>query len=177
LYYFSLHYRKPNDFEWGQLEAASKNLERIRNAYKRLVERLDSSVPNKDKSERDRVEEFKRRFINALEDDFNTPRALAAFQDFIRWVNLYLAGDTDMETLRTAYSLFDIFRRITGIELTEEVVIEDIEPFIKLLIDVRAKLREEKNYELADYIRDQLKKLGVILEDVGKETRYRFIEK
>jgi cysteinyl-tRNA synthetase len=176
LYYFSLHYRKPNDFEWEQLDAASKNLRRIRNTYAMLIEKMEASRYNEDVAQIDKVKEFRSTFINALEDDFNTPRALASIQEFIRWLNNYLTQETDKKTLEAAKSLFELFFRITGIEPSKKTVEKEVEPFIRLLIEVRKRLREKREYELADYIRNELKDLGVILEDVGKETRYRIIE-
>jgi len=173
--YLGTHYRSMLEFTWDRLDDAKNTVERIKKAYENLqsiLEKKDVKWVEK-KKDLDVVEEYRKRIMDALDDDLNTPVALSEFLGFIRWVNKY-AEETEMDrdVVNAANKLFRDVLYIFGLKLVEEKKGLYTEELIKILISVRQKLREEKNFELADYIRDELKKLGIELEDRGKETRY-----
>lgn len=177
LYYFSIHYRRPQEFELKVLDQVSKLYERLRSTYVLLLNEYKKSPINPNNRMSERISEFINEFLDALDDDFNTPRALGVFTRFIRWLNSYIArGNPDRKTLADALYFYDIFKEITGILREERGVEEGVEELINLIIDVRRRLRERKIYDLSDYIREELKKRGVILEDRGLETKYKFIK-
>lgn len=117
------------------------------------------------------VSKIRNEFYDAMDNDFNTPEAWAAVREALRLGNKAIEeGSWEvslavLEFVNEADKVFEVF---------EERVHEGVEPFIDLLVEVRSKLREMKQWELADYIRSKLDELGVKLLDKGKETEWRF---
>jgi cysteinyl-tRNA synthetase len=172
----SSHYRNPVDFSEDALEAASKGWERAIGPALAVRERLRSpALPdgaNDDVAAA--VVEAKSKFVEAMEDDFNAPAAIAVLFDFAKVVNTLLAAEA--EPGRASLQAVDQFYR----ELAGEVLgvlpeaaaasanAEREAGLIRLLIEMRAEARRRKDFAASDAIRDRLKALGVILED-GKE--------
>jgi cysteinyl-tRNA synthetase len=105
------------------------------------------------------------RFIAAMDADFNTPDALAVIFDLAREINTQRNAEAaSLDTLRrTLVYLLDVL----GLDLSASQADgqQSIEPFVLLLLDLRKKLREAKQWALADEVRDRLKDLGVVVED------------
>ncbi len=108
-------------------------------------------------------EDYRGKFIEAMDDDFNTPQALAVLFDMARELNRLRDEGCDIsegqETLRELGGVLGL--TFKGIETS----LGGAEPFIQLLVDTRNDLRKAKQYELADNIRKQLEALGVVIED------------
>jgi cysteinyl-tRNA synthetase len=106
-------------------------------------------------------------FTLAMDADFNTPDALAVIFDLAREINRLRDTGTGGEELerrrRTLVRLLDVL----GIDLRAEVSTDQraIDPYVELLLEVRRKLREMKQWALADEVRDRLADLGVTVED------------
>jgi len=178
LYYFSIHYRRPQEFDFSVLDQAAKLYDRIKSTYSLLLSEYRRAPDNPNNRMSDKILGFINDFLSALDDDFNTPRALGVFTRFIRWLNKYIAeGNLDRKTLADAIYFYDIFREVTGL-LREEKreVREEVEDLVKLIVNIRRKLRERRIYDISDYIRSELEKRGVILEDRGLETIYKFVK-
>ncbi len=179
------HYRNPIDFSDTALEAASKGWERLTAPALTVRERLRTAaattpVPNRgpvpaDQAALDLAAETKRRCLEALDDDFNAPMALAAFFDYARGVNTLLSADVPPGQAGLA-ALDAVYREIGGEVLGivpaqaagGAANAERESGLIRLLIELRAQARQRKDFAQADVIRDQAKALGVVLED-GKE--------
>jgi cysteinyl-tRNA synthetase len=176
------HYRSPIDFSEVALEQAHKSLERIRQAVKIVEEQLEtapeSSAPEGIDSS---VAEAKAKFLESMDNDFNTPYALRAVFDLVREVNRRINEKTiSRKGLQDVSEQLREFGRILGLcfdsvgkkpgEEADAVTAN----MIKLLIETRQKLREKKEWQLADEIRDGLNELNIILEDAkdsgGKYT-------
>ena len=144
-------------------------------AYEDLLHACRTAAENPNSRKLHDVEEFERKFFDALDDDMNTPKALAAFNRFIRWLNGYLNTEAhDKCTLERALEFFNKFIRITGVlEKREEE--EIAEKLLTLIITVRKELRKRRIFDLSDYIREELRKLGFEVEDIGLETRVRVL--
>jgi cysteinyl-tRNA synthetase len=177
LYYFSIHYRKPQELEMGVFDQMERLYERISTTYRLLLDAYRDAPINESRYEEGRVEGFIREFFSALDDDFNSPRALSVFTQFLAWLNTYLAGEKpDRRTLHKAIYLYDVFRWVSGVlEAVETGRTTREREFVELLVEVRRRLRERRIYDLADYIRGELLKRGVLLEDRGLETNIRFV--
>ena len=124
---------------------------------------------------------YENQFLKALNDDFNTPAALAALFNLVKFTNNYLERDKNNPALllRIYGSLTD-FASLFGIldetVLKKETVeMEELDRFIELLVSVRQKARSKKDWELADYIREELKKLGVRIEDTKTGTKWMYL--
>jgi cysteinyl-tRNA synthetase len=130
----------------------------------------------------ERLEKAKQEFCDAMDDDFNTPKAIAVLQDLTRDVNSLLNGETKvglsvLNAINTAYSELGgtVLGLIPDKDITADGSAQREAGLIALLIDMRAKARAAKNYAEGDRIRDELAKLGVILEDRPDGTVWRVI--
>jgi len=179
----SSHYRSPVDYSDEALESASKGLEKLHNTVKLL--RYEISKSQSGKPHGINLEEYRRKFIEAMDDDFNTPVAISVLFDLSREVNQILnsAETYSSESLKEIDNFYREFGgNILGLipdEFEKRGVESGIEgQLIELLLKIRAKARAEKNWELADWVRNELKNLGIILEDrKDGTTTWRFAEK
>ncbi|MDL4841363.1 cysteine--tRNA ligase [Aquibacillus rhizosphaerae] len=171
----SVHYRNPINFSESLLESAKNSLDRIRNAYQNLEHRKESST-NLTEDNQDWVkslEKFNQRFIAEMDDDFNTANAIAVLFDIAREANVYLQSDhTSKQVINHFIELFDSLLLVLGIEIrtdNQELLNEDIDA----LIQQRIKARKDRDFALADKIRDDLKEKNIILEDTPQGTRWK----
>jgi cysteinyl-tRNA synthetase len=175
--YFILtsHYRSPADFSDDALGAAQSGLERLHNTVSTVRERLDKAAAPGEPSTGDVPVEMltrhKTRFIELMDDDFNTAGAIAELFDLSKDVNTLLnSGETvSRESLAAIDGLYrELGGQILGIipdQLAEKRGAGLDEPLMQVLLDTRAKLREAKQWALADSIRKQLSEIGVTIED------------
>ena len=162
LFILSSHYRSPINFSEEGIAAAEKGVERLRQAA------LADSLPGTgDSPGAVDTEAYRQRFIEAMDRDFNSPQALAALFDLARDVNRTADQEGDpreaREMLRELCGVLGFSFEKPGIDLAAK-------PFIDLLVSLRAELRKEKHWQMADMIRTSLKDLGVVLEDTPQGT-------
>ena len=174
LFMLSSHYRNPINFSRELLEQAEAALERLYNARDNL-EYLISNAEDKAPSDEEReflekLPEFTADFERAMEDDINTADALGVIFELVREINTSAdkgfsanAHQASLETLNKLTGLLGLLNKQKG-KLDEE---------IEALIQEREKARAEKNWALADKIRDDLKKEGIILEDTPQGVRWK----
>jgi len=155
------HYRKPLTYSQETLEAAKAGVERLRNALR--VEAGDGGDPVD-------ADPFRARFIAAMDDDLNTPQALAALFDLAREINR--ARDAGRSVAGAQATLREL-AGVLGLTLAERDASLAAAPFIEVLVEVRNDLRRAKQFELADRIRSRLGDLGVTLEDTPQGTVWR----
>jgi cysteinyl-tRNA synthetase len=108
-----------------------------------------------------------------MDDDFNSSGGLAALFELVRTVNTSRdAGAADTE-LKPAQDTLLSLTSVLGLRLSEKKASSgDADKFIALLIEVRTEMRKQKNWAMSDLIRDQLKKLGVAIEDSKEGTTW-----
>ncbi len=181
LFILNSHYRSPVVFSEEALESAQKSWERIYGAVRLTREKL-RQAPDGDEGNAffDTLEKAKQQFVDAMDDDFNAPGGLAALHDLTREVNTLLnsdqtVGKTVLEAIDTTYR--ELGGDVLGI-VRDEIEAgganaEREEGLIRLLIDLRAEARANKDFAQADAIRDRLKDLGVTLEDRPDGTIWR----
>ncbi|MFQ5603317.1 MAG: cysteine--tRNA ligase [bacterium] len=191
LYFLQKHYRGPIDFTKEGLESAKSAAARLKIFYQNLkkavgdqetsIARLDeNNLNNEEKDFVNAIKNLQSELVSAMEDDLNTPAALSAFFDMVRESNKLLSKesftDSEQQILIWLQSEFDQLDTIFGIidknEQTQDLGL--IEELIQLLLDIRKELREEKIWNLADKIRDELNNKGVVLEDKNDRTSWRF---
>ncbi|MFA4028522.1 MAG: hypothetical protein GDYSWBUE_000426 [Candidatus Fervidibacterota bacterium] len=184
LAFLSVHYRSPMDYTDERIEQAKAALERVGNflAAANSLMRLPSSgeggsgVVDKLRDERER---FVRSFHEAMEDDFNTAQAIGELFEFVKVANalfgeLSSPSDAVREEIANCIGAVNEALSILGIDVPQVAIgVGETERLIELLIDVRQRLRQRKDYELADMIRERMKQLGIILEDTQTGTRWR----
>ncbi|MFH1559994.1 MAG: cysteine--tRNA ligase, partial [Chloroflexota bacterium] len=165
LYFCSSHYRSPLTYTEEGVAAAERALERLVNALRSDVEsHTDGQVD---------AGPFRKRFIAAMDDDLNTPQALATLFDLAREINRHRESGT---AAGEAQQALREMASVLGLSLDEQPGSghKDAYPFIDLLVETRTQLRAERNWKLGDSIRSQLEELGVILEDTPSGTQWRF---
>lgn len=162
LYFLQTHYRSPIDFSAERLLESKKAWERIENFLTKLPE--DTG----DETDFSTYGDYLKKFEAAMDDDFNTPKAVAVIFEVLKQGNALL--DSDPDKAQEIGRLLKLILNILGFKPVEKKRMGLEEDLISLIIEVRQKMRQEKNFTVADWIRDQLKNLGVILEDTPKGT-------
>jgi cysteinyl-tRNA synthetase len=167
------HYRSPIDFSENALEQARKSLNRIRQSAKIIEEKLETVSESPTSEEIDSaVVEARANFMESMDNDFNTPYALRAVFNLIREINRQINEKTiSRRSLKGARDLLAQSGEILGISFSpKEIEIPEKEgdlsyKLVGLLIDMRQKLRQKKEWTLADEIRARLNELGFEIED------------
>ncbi len=179
--YFILmsHYRSTLDFSDEALEAAQRGLKKLQSTYERIDEALRTGGYDGTANQLPAaVKSFEDTFLAAMNDDFNTPQAMAAIFDLFGEVNKCLdnktAGKNDLAVIieiidRTAGDVLGILDREREINAG---VARNIEPVIELLLEIRNELRRAKNFTLSDKIRDGLEQYGIIIKDTPDGTNW-----
>src|SRR5579859_1706764 len=176
------HYRNPIDFSDGALEAASKGWERLVAPALAVRERRRSPATAAADSAGEvtaLVAEARQRCLEALDDDFNAPVAIAALFDFSRSVNTLLnaatpPGQAALEAVDGLYR--EIGGQVLGIvpeRAASGASAEREAGLIRLLIELRGEARQRKDFALADSIRERARQLGVVLEDSKEGTSWK----
>jgi cysteinyl-tRNA synthetase len=182
LRYFLLlsHYRGPIDYSDEALAAASNGWETLMIGVQRVRTALrhNEVSGNRNQAVSDRLENYRTRFIEVMDDDFNAPQALAALQELTTEVNTWLdkgevTDRTDLQAIDDLYS--ELGGGVFGVipqQIDLHYTIEQLDPLVQTLIDLRAVARQAKDFARSDAIRDQLAALGILLEDNrdGKTT-------
>lgn len=150
------HYRKQLTFSYSSLDGAE-------NAYKKLKNKV-LSLSKDGEVETSVFNEYKNKFVSFLEDDINTANAISVIYDVLK------AETNDL----TKYELIKDFDKVLGLELTTETnnTSEVDTEFINSKIEERNEAKKNKNYELADQIRNELLKMGIILKDTREGTTF-----
>jgi len=158
-------YRSPltfNDEVIGQAETA---LDRLASALKPAQPDAAGVSDACMQPLRDQMKKTREGFENAMDDDFNTAGALGNLFDLVRAVNQARADGASNDQLAEAQSLLKQLTDVFGLQLGAKKGALEADPFVELLLEVRAKAREQKMWELSDLIRDRLAELGVQVED------------
>lgn len=168
------YYRNPLTFNEDVIAQSEKALERLASALRPALPGAKglaaSNLPAA-------AETAHSAFIKAMDEDFNTAGALASLFELVRSINQSRAeGATDAE-LQPAQAALRELGGILGLRLDADLqqgTQQQVAPFIELLLNLRAELRKQKNFALADHIRIQLGELGVMLEDSKEGTSWRW---
>jgi len=176
----SSHYRSPTDFSETALEAAGKGLERLYGTVRLVRDRLTTAEDREDDAAfRQVLEEHKARFIEAMDDDFNTPQALATLFDLTKEVNVLLNSGESLSR-GTLKAIDDLYRELGGNilglipdRLPEETRAGLENALMQILIDLRQEFRQARDWARADAIRNRLAEIGIALEDSPEGTRWR----
>jgi cysteinyl-tRNA synthetase len=167
------HYRGTVDFSNQALQSAGKANERLIKAFGRL-----DDIKTTDAGEFD-VEALRNSCYTAMNDDFNTPILIAHLFDAVKFINAVADGKAKMsedQKLALQNIRQDFIVDILGLNLGEDESASEskTDDIMELLLDVRRKLKEEKNYSMSDYIRDELVAKGVTIKDTKDGTTWEF---
>ena len=165
------HYRSAVDWNPKVIENAKNNIEKIRNCLNIIIQ---SSGGSRD-TLKSAIKDVRSDFEEAMDDDFNNPKAFAAIYEFIKNINSSL--DNKQEILIEAKETLLELLGILGLDFTkkEEGVEIKLNELMDIIINIRNKARKEKNFEISDEIREKLTKAGIQLEDTPDGTRWNIV--
>ncbi|MFO7584707.1 MAG: cysteine--tRNA ligase [Anaerolineales bacterium] len=159
------NYRAPLIFSDENQDSAEKSLDRLKTAL-RPVSPSASGIPAEAESALTaQAETVKKAFTDAMDDDFNTPLALASLYELSKAINSARDSGATAAQLQPAQDALRELTGVFGLRLAEKTGSGGADPFIDLLLEVRAEARAQKLWALSDLIRDRLKELGVTVED------------
>lgn len=168
----SAHYRNPINFSDELLRQAKAGLDRIYTCAENL-EFLIKNAQNDsvDDELKRKTEQFRDKFVEAMDDDINTADAISVIFDAVKFVNTEMNASTPKQNLETALNIINELCSVLGIErkMHNEILDDDIEK----LIEERNCARKEKNFSRADEIRDMLKNNGIVLEDTRQGVKWK----
>jgi cysteinyl-tRNA synthetase len=192
LFYLQAHYRSPLDYDEEKLRSMEESVERIFNALGLIREMGDEGASKPDEAFRQKTDGLIASFHSYLDDDLNTPEALASLFSLLRIANSHLsAAEHDREQLSKVRAALEEMLWILGLEerkrdveskrddvlkIVEELGMEKpstAEEGLALLIKKREESRKAKDYKTGDMIRDRLKAISIILEDKPEGTRWK----
>lgn len=158
------HYRRPTDFDDAKINEAKENYESIVRAVSKLSN-LDNEY-NEDKE----ITEIKDKFLDAMDDDFNTSLAISYVYELVKIINT----TNDENKLKNIKSVFEtVIEPVLGLSFKKSNNSDNKEDeLIKYIIELRNNARSEKRFDISDNIRDSLLKMGITLKDSREGTTY-----
>ncbi|WP_127836823.1 cysteine--tRNA ligase [Clostridium prolinivorans] len=175
LFMLSAHYRTPLNFSEELLEASKASLERLYNAIanlESLLEEVKIDKMNEDeKNYLEKLNGYRDKYIEKMDDDFNTADAISVIFDLVRDINTNVTLTSSKELVKLSLDLIRELGKPLGI--LQKSTKGNLEKEIEELIAKRQQARKDKNWALADKIRDELKAKGIILEDTPQGVRWK----
>jgi len=165
-------YRSPLKFSDETIGHAEKALDRLRSALRPAMPDAAGEMPGELSLQ---MENTRQGFENSMDDDFNTAGSLGFLFDLVRAINAARDQGAGPKALQEAQSMILDFTSVLGLKVEQsEVGGGEAGPFVDLLIEIRAELRQQKLWALSDQIRDKLTELGVVLEDSKEGSTWRW---
>ena len=174
----SAHYRSPINYNLTIIEQCKAALERLHNCRDNLdfamknalSESIDTAA---DEAFKQQIDSRKEQFIKAMDDDLNTADGIAAVFDMVRDINTFIAAPRAKDALCYASEMFDcLVTDVLGL-LYDRKKEDNLDAEIEELIAQRQQARKEKNFALADKIRDDLKARGIVLLDTPQGVKWK----
>jgi len=181
--YFILmsHYRSVLDFSDSALTAAEKGLKKLQKTFDRIKEAI-KDVGDNDSNNPFLVSEFENEFRSAMNDDFNTPQAIAIIFDLFSKVNKQLDDRNNWPTKDELINLKSSIEKTAGGVLglldkesgSDANTAEHLDGVMNVLLNIRKELRQQKNYQLSDQIRDEIENIGIKIKDKAGGATWEF---
>jgi len=181
LKYFLLtkHYRSPIDFSLKEVKKSEKNLLKLNKTKNKMAEIINQDVTgssnNNFKEFKDQLKKHKNAFEKAMDNDFNTAQAIGVLNELSSDINGFI-NDSDLvinkatqSIIKESYDLFNKLTDVLGLKLNLETDKKEnpqlVNDLVDYILEIRKQARENKNYEKADQIRDDLKEMGIEVND------------
>lgn len=170
----SAQYRSPINYSTDIIEqciAALNRLYTCRDSLDFELKNASDAEHDGDKAIIDGFDKYREQFISAMDDDLNTADAIASIFELVRDINTNVVGKTPSKALvEGAIAMFDELTGVLGLVYNRKTETPDSD--VEALIEARTNARKEKNWAEADRIRDQLKKMGIVLEDTAQGVKW-----
>ncbi len=177
----SCHYRIQLNYSTDLLDSAKASVARLYNAIGNLENLIDEVSRDKmneeEKKYLESLNKYREKYIEKMDDDFNTADAITAIFDLVKDINTNINGESSKELAQGALALIrelgaplGILQKSTKVDLADEA--EEIEG----LIQQRQEARKNRDFALADKIRDDLKARGIVLEDTPQGVRWKKVD-
>jgi len=168
------NYRAPLIFNEETQDAAEKSLERVKSAFRPAPASAKGLSAEAASALATQGETTQQAFTDAMDDDFNTPLALAALYELVKAINTGRDNGATSDQLEPGQATLRGLTGVLGLRLREKQGSGDADKFIDLLVEVRTEVRKQKLWAMSDLIRNQLKELGVTIEDTKEGTTWRW---
>ena len=170
----SAQYRSPINYSTDIIEqciAALNRLYTCRDSLDFELKNASDAEHDGDKAIIDGFNKYREQFISAMDDDLNTADAIASIFELVRDINTNVVGKTPSKALvEGAIAMFDELTGVLGLVYNRKT--ETLDNDVEALIEARTNARKEKNWAEADRIRDQLKEMGIVLEDTAQGVKW-----
>lgn len=170
----SAQYRSPINYSTDIIEQCISALNRLytcRDSLDFELKNASDAEHDGDRAIIDGFGKYREQFIDAMDDDLNTADAIASIFELVRDINTNVVGKTPSKALvEGAISMFDELTGVLGLVYNRKT--ETLDSDIEALIEARTNARKEKNWAEADRIRDQLKEMGIVLEDTAQGVKW-----
>ena len=172
----SAHYRNPINFADTLMDQAKSAVERVYTCIENLEFLLENAAQtaNTDEAVYKKLDEFKQKYMDAMDDDLNTAGAIAAIFDIVYFANTELSAQNSKAAIQKTLDLIHELGNVLG--LFTKSTKKSIDNEIEALIEERNKARQEKNWAKADEIRDKLKEMNIVLKDTPNGVQWSFAE-
>ena len=170
----SAQYRSPINYSTDIIEqciAALNRLYTCRDSLDFELKNASDAEHDGDKAIIDGFDKYREQFISAMDEDLNTADAIASIFELVRDINTNVVGKTPSKALvEGAIAMFDELTGVLGLVYNRKT--ETLDSDVEALIEARTNARKEKNWAEADRIRDQLKEMGIVLEDTAQGVKW-----
>ena len=170
----SAQYRSPINYSTDIIEQCISALNRLytcRDSLEFELKNAGDAEHDGDKAIIDGFDKYREQFISAMDDDLNTADAIASIFELVRDINTNVVGKTPSKALvEGAIAMFDELTGVLGLVYNRKT--ETLDSDVEALIEARTNARKEKNWAEADRIRDQLKEMGIVLEDTAQGVKW-----
>ena len=170
----SAQYRSPINYSTDIIEQCISALNRLytcRDSLDFELKNASDAEHDGDKAIVDGFDKYREQFISSMDDDLNTADAIASIFELVRDINTNVVGKTPSKALvEGAIAMFDELTGVLGLVYNRKT--ETLDSDVEALIEARTNARKEKNWAEADRIRDQLKEMGIVLEDTAQGVKW-----
>ena len=175
LFMLSAHYKTPVNFSFDILKQTESGLKRLYNTKENLEYMLKNAKSEELKEDEKEfvssLPKYRQEFKDAMEDDINTANAVSTIYELSKDINSNVNENSSKEMIKAAYDMYMELNTVLGI-LQKEKEEEILEDEILALIEQRQQARKDKDFALADKIRDDLLKRGIVLKDTREGVKW-----